>query len=546
MILRHCVFPVLLIAAAFFYGCTTDPVAGGSGSTTTNGFTASIRDSRGSSVANAVVHVRLRDYCATGAQVFHDTSRRLRLDTITGADGSIAVGSLEPGSYTIEFADTGAREGVVLHGEIVAGGTITFGEQRTQSVGALSGAVDLALVNDSTTFIVQIPGMERFASVDPNTGRYFVAALPPDTYSVRLASDDTAFDPVALGTITVATGDTARIDPFVQWTRQGIVTINMSAAGMVAGETVVNFPLLLRLDRANFDFATAKKKGGDLRITKTDGSIVRYEIDWWDSAGGTAAVWALLDTLRTGDTARTLNLFWGNNSAGSLSAPASVFDTASGYAGVWHLNESGGTLQKDATSWHNDGTPGGMDGGNDITGIIGRSQRFEGDSTRVVVASSGVTGGINNVAMISVWIKLKSPDDTDRTLLSSLLPGYSLVVDGGNRWVWPMSNPGDAADSLVAPASAETWALLTTVRRGSLRYFYVNGSVVDSSTAAATTSPVPDGGFIIGCRADRTGYFNGVVDELRMHRTGLSSAWIRCCYETQREGQQVISIRQTR
>lgn len=541
----------LLFAAAVVAGCTQgDRIAGGSGSTTTNGFTAVVRDDRGKAVAGAVVRVRPAGYCATGAVPPLSSGERSIADTVTGANGVVTLGGLRPGPYTIEIEHGAAGEGTIIRSDIDSGPIVDFGIQTTEPVGAISGRVDSTLLVSGAAFNVQVYGLERFAKVDPLTGAFLVAGLPPGNYAVRLVADDTAFASIDYDTITLASGDTVRLDPFDLWAHRATLTIDVALSGLTSGDTLVNFPLLLRLTRNNFDFSTAKKKGGDFRAVKNDGTFAAIDADWWDSANATAVIWILVDTLYGNRPQQTMNIFWGNGKILSVSRPNEVFDTTFGFGGVWHLNESGGTAQQDATVRNRDGVPRGMDGANDIPGLIGRAQRFDGDSTRIgfPAAAGLLTDGPDYAAMLSVWVKVTSASASVQGVISSSAPGFGIVFDVGNRWIWNASNAGVAADTLSAPATQNVWTHLTAIRRGETRYLYVNGVVVDSGSIGSQPAAAddPDSGFVLGCRPDGSGWLTGVVDELRMHPKAANDAWIRCCYETQREDQRAVSIERVR
>ena len=136
---------------------------------------------------------------------------------------------------------------------------------------------------------------------------------------MRLLNSDTAFKPRTLDTVAVASGDTVLVNPYAAWNYTAQCAITPAAAGLSAEDTVFNFPLLLRLDGNNFDFATARKKGNGFRVTKADGSAVPFEQEWWDSANGTTALWLHVDTLFGCREVQALQLFWGNNAASLIS-----------------------------------------------------------------------------------------------------------------------------------------------------------------------------------------------------------------------------------
>jgi uncharacterized protein (DUF2141 family) len=531
--------PVLVAAAII--SC----MQGGSGSTTTNGFTASVNNEQGGPVTGAVVRVRPHDYYASGVpQNDASAEQRSIVDTVTGAGGTISVTGLHPGSYTVEVLDVAENTGVLIHGDINDGDQADFGSWTVAPCGALRGGIDTALFSAGKTFSVQVYGLERRIPVDPATGRFLIASLPPDTYSVRLIADDTTFIPVDYPSIPLLSGDTVEIDSLGAWIHYGEISLDMAAAGFGTGDTLFNVPLSLKLDESNFDFSAGKKKGGDLRITKPDGTAVPFETEWYDSTNSTATIWVLIDTLYGSRQTHTLHLYSGNREALSLSNPVVVFDTTFGYRSVWHFNESGGTEQKDATVNGSAAIPSGtMAGENDILGLLGRSQWFKGDAEYLSVLN--IQSPAATVGDFSIVIWIKDSSTAAAGIVSRIDRRYGLLHDEKGRWGFYGSLNDNASDSCFAPASSKDWTLLAGVVRGNRYYLYVNGAVADSCfTDVADQSIVnSESTMLIGCLPDSTGYFRGVLDEVRIHTKALSPLWIRFCYETQRENQQAVSLK---
>lgn len=536
---------ITMLPAGLFTGCSHDTIAGGSGSTTTNGFTAVIVNNQGEPVRNATVHIRPHDYCAGSSELSAPAVAGTIADTFTSADGTISRGNMHPDSYTIEIIDESTQMAAVIRSEISAGPVQKLGGVTLAPAGTIRGALDAALLGGSATFGIQIYGMERLARIDPATGTFTFENMPAAEYTLRLAGSGTAFTPVDIDTVSVLPQQTATVNPYASWQHAATMSIDTRAAGLSATDTLYNFPMLLRLGADNFDFSTAKRKGNDFRITKSNGSAVPFEQEWWDSASGTAALWVLIDTLGGSNEVQTVNLYWGNTNASLVSRPATVFDTATGFSGVWHLNESGGTPQKDATAFGNDGTPQRQDGSNDVPGIIGRSQQFKNDSQCIVFSSiNSLPGNGNSDWTVSLWVKSLKTDTAAYTFFDDRGSGCTLLLDTASRWVLHGSTGSSITDSCSAPATPGIWVYICGSRKGSSMYLYVNGTIADSAAAATVPPSATTSGksFRLGSQMSDTGWFYGVIDELRSSRQAESDLWIRLCYTTQRENQDVVRI----
>jgi len=545
-------YPLAILAAVtllsgIFSGCSQgDPVAGGSGSTTTNGFTAVVVNTKGEPVRNATVHIRPHDYCASVHGIPAPSVPGTIADTTTGVDGSLTFSNLLPDEYTIEFVDEASGQGAIIRSDIAAGPVRAFGGVALAPVGAIRGSLDAALLGSTGTFGVQIYGMERIGYTDSTSGAFLIDNMPPADYALRLTSTDSSFTSFTIDTVAVLPQDTVTINPYHTWLHTAIMLIDNAAAGLAPGDTLFDFPLLLRLSPDNFDFSTAKKKGTDFRVTKRDGSAVPFEQEWWDSASGTAALWILIDTLCGNTPVDTLQLYWGNTRASLVSQPAKVFATASGFSGVWHLNESGGTAQKDATVNNREGTPLRMDGSNDVAGSIGRAQQFKNDSQCIVFPASGVSPAINDTSFtVSMWAKVSEIDTAVQTLITFDNSGYTLLLDTASRWFFYGPTNGTSLDSCSAPYPAvTTWVHLCAIKNGSHLYLYVNGALTDSAPAPVTTPAevTSESSFRLGSFFNDTGWLYGAIDELRISRRAETALWIRFCYETQKENQAVVRV----
>jgi len=526
---------ILLIVS----GCGTgDPVAAGSGSTTTNGFTVAIVRTDGKPVGSAAVRMRTDDYISGSVSDSAAVDGIRMIDTVTGEDGIVTCNGIAPGSYTIEIIDAEHDNGALIRRDVTADSINDYGVVTVESLGEVQGAVSTDQLTGSGDVTVKVYGLERAVAVDRETGSFTVSGLPPADYRFRLSSDDPVFEPVEVfADVTVPPGATVYVNRFAQWLHSARITVTPADAGLDAGDTIVDFPLAVHLDDRNFNFSTAKKKGEDLRITKENGETVHFEIEWWDSTGQTAALWLLCDTLNGNLSAQTWNMYWGKGNAASVSQSSAVFDTTFGYRGVWHLNESGGTPQSDATVYGNDGTPAGMDGANDVAGRVGRAQQFKGDSQKITIENVVVP---SDEFSLSLWVFIASFPDSVQGVLSGSDAFGTLTLDSIGQWRY---SPADGAVELGGAATQGAWNNICVVRKNGYSYLYDNGTLVDSTDGEIPVADaVVNGTVYIGSGNASSGWFNGIIDEVRIYGTAVSDARIRADYETQRTEQSILTI----
>jgi hypothetical protein len=77
-------------------------------------------------------------------------------------------------------------------------------------------------------------------------------------------------------------------------------TTSGNGAGVLA--PVLKFPVLVRLDKTNFDFSVVNNTGVTVGFKKSDGALLPFEIERWDSGSGQAEIWVLVDTIFGNDS----------------------------------------------------------------------------------------------------------------------------------------------------------------------------------------------------------------------------------------------------
>jgi len=137
--------------------------------------------------------------------------------------------------------------------------------------------------------------------------------------------------------------------------------------------SLTNFPVLISLP-SDVDLRDdAQPDGDDIAFTDDGDNQLAHEIEYFDGGTGELVCWvnvtSVSSTINT-----TLYMYYGNLVCGNQENPSDVWD--SDYLGVWHLNESSGTVY-DSTSYDHDGsTQGGVTQG--VSGMIDKAVSFDG------------------------------------------------------------------------------------------------------------------------------------------------------------------------
>jgi hypothetical protein len=534
-----------LVAAAMcmLQLCTSGPTghAGGSSSETVIGVVAS---ESGAPVDGAEVTLRRSDYLA-------DTTLGLpkmsvsRKETVTDADGSFRIDSVDPGAYCIEVNDL-QSSAVLIKTDVAEGaGLVDLDTQILAPYASVSGSVDTALLRGAKAF-VQVYGLERLMEVGPD-GRFTVNNLPEGEYRFRIVANDPGVVPIEIDTVRALSGDTVPV--FAGWSYSKRLYLNTTATGAEVADDVFGFPLLVRLDSSTFPlpstfFSQARDSGQDIRFSKPGGTMLPYEIERWDSAAQSAALWVRLDTVHGNSESQAVVIHWGNPEASDQSDGAAVFDTADGFAGAWHMEADA----SDATVCRNDGTPHGVSA---VPGMIGDALAFDGLSGYVEIPVSPSLDLFNSSLTITAWVKTPGNGNTEQIIYEHDIWGsagqYQLTSHAdsvfSSEWGGVLDDNG-YAEAVVPELCNDTWHLLTITFSNaldSLKLYYDGEQVIaQTDTSYPGSSVAPS---YIGSRQGTGRFFKGSIDELRVMLSYRSAGWIKLCYENQKENSTLVQFR---
>ncbi|MFW5693148.1 MAG: DUF2341 domain-containing protein, partial [Thermoguttaceae bacterium] len=331
-----------------------------------------------------------------------------------------------------------------------------------------------------------------------------------------------------LSAVVAFSAPLAPAGPFDGWAYRTSIQVDHTAGT----ETLLDFPLLVSLHSGNFDFGKAKADGSDLRFATAGGAALSYEIEKWDPAATTAAVWVKVPQIDPGSTAGLIDMYVGNPAAADAQNAPDVW--ANGYAGVWHL----GASLNDSTSFDNHGSASGT-----VTlapGVAGDARRFNLGSVSSPAVSNGSLDMADNLT-VSYWMQGAAADQ----------PGtYNRVVaknaDGVPGWEYQRNDAGSNQDVRIDTSAASNqvrgnapgafdgdWRFVgTTLGGGAVRGYLDDNAPINSSYAVG-------GGFgnslplVIGARSAGGTSFRGLIDEVRVSNVVRTPDWMNAEYRSQ-------------
>jgi hypothetical protein len=354
---------------------------------------------------------------------------------------------------------------------------------------------------------------------------------------------DSTVSPVTVDGVTTAAGAVTRVTP-VGWNCSRRLALNTTVTGANVGGAVYRFPVLVRLtEGVNFIFSQAQTNGEDVRFL-SDKKMLPYEIERWDPAGGQAEVWVLVDTVYGNNSTQFITMLWGNMNAKGNANGAAVFDTADGYAAVWHLNQS----CNDATSNKHSGIE---SSASDATGIIGSCKKFNGsDSIKI----AGLLGSPSNITL-SAWAQLDTTLPGGGGEILSIGDAALIRMDyalGGLGTIGSIHLPGDSVFYNVISGQflkQTGWHLITfTIDESTFNStLYIDGIKAGSRTSLPTPPDYTGVGrnTYIGKHGNGKTNFNfiGRIDEVRVCRAALPEERIKLEYMNQKPDDALLLFR---
>lgn len=510
-----------------------------------------VRHPDGTPAAHARVRLRATEYLAGNL-----TGRKV--DTVTGPDGSFVLPGIPEGEYLLESSDGASLASrTTFTVEVTPAETlIVLPPETLDTTGSIRGRVVFADSSAAPAVTVRVPGFERDARTD-SAGVFLLAGLPTGLYSVRMDVPGLAVQRLVDG---IAVGPGANVDlgtlafsPPAQevraaWKYSRRIRINTTASGANVNAFVPAYPLAIRLDSTRLDFSQlAFPDGADLRFSRTDSTPLPYEIEWIDAARKQAMVWVRVDSVSANSADQYIIMHWGKADVFGNSNSGAVFDTADGFAGVWHLDDRnpGG----DATRNGNHGLDMWT---TDVTGILGRARLWNNKDILLVPDSPTLEPPIFT---LSCWFRRQGAQVMSAKLFfkGATVDPYATYTmdfrqsDGGLTFKISQQDGQNPKVTHAKAVADTTWAFaVATYDVAGAGKLYLNGVQVESfQHLAALKYYAPDYPFTLG--AEHYGgavkcNFKGRLDEARLMKKAISPARIKLDYESQRPGSKLLEF----
>lgn len=535
--------PLLLFAALVLQCTSLSDVAGRGGSETTNGITVCVYNGDGSSASGKIVRLRPSDYISAPPGAKSD--EEFIIDTLTDTLGRLSLFQLPSGSYCIEIKDipnsSSKSDALLLSFKIGDRDTINFGSDTLHPASTIKGNVDTSGAGAGERY-VQVRGLECLEHLSSD-GSFELHALPSGDLTMRIITMGEHSFTREISHIITTPGDTSRMELSGTWTIAKRIYFNTTDAGTGIKTNQYNFPALLRLDSTSFNFSTALSHGEDIRFSKENGTAVPFEIEEWSQSKCKGTLWVLVDTIYANSSSQFLLMSWGEQGASSISDGAKVFDTARGYVGVWHLDETAtgaaGELH-DATSNHLNGQAGGG-ALNSLPvctpGLCGIAQEFNGNSSYVRIPDAPALH-IDSSFTVSFWVYYRKKSSANARFISK--DGDWSIKENESRPQFTLEDSAYiVADTVL---SRNAWHFITVVTKNltgtAEAAIYVDGKVMGTYENTFPTyvpgTRVQNDYLYFGQQGNGEFFLDGILDEIRILRKPLTADEIKLMYENQK------------
>jgi len=438
---------------------------------------------------------------ATSSFVTEGTS--VSIDDIAVVEGNsgsasavftVSLSAPSTGGVTVGYA--------TLNGDAtVAGGDYT----------ATNGTVSIPAGQVSTQLTVMVNGDRLAEGIS-------------ESFTVELSNATGASLGDASGTCTIEDDDA---DVYLRgFTHRMPITFS----GYAGGETLTNWPALLRISEANipgFTYASlASATGGDLRFASSDGTrLLSFEIESWTPAGE-SAVWVRVPELAGTDT--RIWAYWGNPNETTLPTYAtdgSTWDET--FAAVYHLTSACDDSTANANHAPvNAGTP-----SNAAQNVIGQAYDFNGSSR--FRAPDAPSLDLVDGCTLSGWFNARALTQWQGMIAKGNDSAYELEFGRGNNNCRIRINNagGDGDKAQINGWSANTWYYIVGTYDMQNTRLYRDGVLGDTRPLTAAINQNNEG-LTIGARHNNN--MNGMLDEWRVSNVPRSDDWILASYENQK------------
>ena len=308
------------------------------------------------------------------------------------------------------------------------------------------------------------------------------------------------------------------------WSTRTKFTVDTSDNGVPLPDAAGTATVVVRLHDGNFDFASAKEDGSDLRFVDSDDkTMLASQIEKFDPVMNEGFVWVKIPDVKAGAT-RDIYLYSARNEkkkpakGEKTDLPKTAFDADT--ITVYHFNEHGTPPGDSSGEGIRAETPGIPVEGS----MIGGGVKLDGKKPISIPANP--KAAVLEAAPFTWMSWVKPTVLAPESIIYSRKDGAAALkigLDNGAPFFEITGPAGTQRSAPAAPLAAGTWKHLAMVSDGTRTTLYVDGNAVGNLPVAM---PALNGPAFIGGEEGK-GSFGGEIDEMEISKSARSAALIK-------------------
>jgi len=294
-----------------------------------------------------------------------------------------------------------------------------------------------------------------------------------------------------------------------------INTVGVSAA-------VAQFPVVVRLHSANFDFSGANIDGSDIRfIAADDKTELKYHIEKYDSVNELAVIWVQLPKVDAAEKEAHFWIYSGNEKATTTADAKTTWDVST--VAAFHFAEK---------SLFQDSAVNGLLASGDVTlqkaALLGEAAVFA-NKPLVLAVHAALKRTAGSAYTWSAWIK--PANLPQQAVLYSQGDAVSLKIDGQQLSLNVGTNKISGGEIKSA-----AWQYVAFTMDSGKASIYINGVSVGTGAAA-----VIDNESVVKIGES----YSGEMDEMQIANVARSPEWLKLVASAQGMDSQLLKIEES-
>jgi len=331
-----------------------------------------------------------------------------------------------------------------------------------------------------------------------------------------------------------------------EWTIRKKITVDAAAAGLTPGDAPVTAVVLVRLHEGNFQFASARDDGSDVRFVAADDKTpLSFHLENFDGNLEEAYAWVKVPDLKAGAPV-SFWLYYGNTGPNALRVEDSKATYDADTTLVYHFGQKNAPAKDSTGNANNSETPATVIDGS----LISSGLLLTGRNSVTIPKTATLIWSEGQALTWSAWIKptALSPN----AVIYSRHDGSNGLVIGlneGKPYVEVTGTGGPQRSGEGAPITVGAWHQLAIVASGAEIKVYLDG---ESYATAAAKIPALDAPALLGRDgtpgADAEGQpagFAGGLDELQISKVARPVTLLKLASVVQAGGEKAAKVLST-